>query len=55
MTTLAQGDLPPDLGILRAAAKHNGAHVGVYASVGAAGRVMRGDSVVLQAATSAAA
>jgi uncharacterized protein YcbX len=55
MTTLAQGDLPPDLGILRAAAKHNGAHVGVYASVHAAGRVMRGDSVALQAATSTAA
>ena len=29
MTTLAQGDLPKDVGILRTAAKHNGVHVGL--------------------------
>src|SRR6266545_6709071 len=32
MTTLPQGDLPRDLGILRAAAKNNGGVVGVYAT-----------------------
>jgi len=33
MTTLAQGDLPPDPGILRAAAQHNKVSVGIYATV----------------------
>ncbi|MEJ2010293.1 MAG: MOSC domain-containing protein [Acidobacteriota bacterium] len=47
MTTLAQGDLPADTGILRTAARHNGANVGVYASVLQEGRVRRGDSVSL--------
>lgn len=47
MTTLAQGDLPRDSGILRAAALHNEVHVGVYAEVRTAGRVQRGDSVTL--------
>ena len=37
MTTLPQGDLPRDPGILRAAAQHNAANVGVYASVEQAG------------------
>jgi len=45
MTTLPQGDLPKDAGILRTAAQHNRAHVGVYASVLQSGRVRRGDSV----------
>ena len=45
MTTLPQGDLPKDVGILRAAAQHNHANVGVYASVLQGGRVRRGDSV----------
>jgi uncharacterized protein YcbX len=48
MTTLAQGDLPKDDGILRTAAKHNAANVGVYASVVQGGRVRRGDAVVIQ-------
>jgi uncharacterized protein YcbX len=48
MTTLAQGDLPGDAGILRAAARHNRAHVGVYAAVVRGGRVHRGDSVRLE-------
>ena len=33
MTTLPQGDLPKDAGILRTAAQYNRANVGVYASV----------------------
>jgi uncharacterized protein YcbX len=45
MTTLPQYDLPKDPGILRAAAKHNEANVGVYASVARGGAVRRGDPV----------
>src|SRR6266851_3360474 len=45
MTTLPQGDLPRDTGILRTAAQHNRANVGVYASVLQGGKVRRGDSV----------
>lgn len=47
MTTLAQGDLPKDSGILRAAARHNEVHVGVYAEVRRAGKIRRGDTVTL--------
>jgi uncharacterized protein YcbX len=47
MTTLPQGDLPRDPGILRAAAQHNQANVGVYADVIAGGAIRRGDSVTL--------
>jgi hypothetical protein len=43
MTTLAQGDLPRDPGILRAAAQQNEAHVGVYAEVVQGGIMRRGD------------
>ena len=48
MTTLPQGDLPKDAGILRTAAQHNRANVGVYASVLQGGKVRRGDSVKLE-------
>jgi uncharacterized protein len=48
MTTLAQGDLPKDSGILRTAAQHNGVNVGVYASVVPGGRVRRGDAIRLE-------
>ena len=48
MTTLAQGDLPKDTGILKAAAKHNEARVGVYASVLQGGVVRAGDTVKVQ-------
>lgn len=48
MTTLPQYDLPKDPGILRAAAKHNAANVGVYASVVRGGTVRRGDAVGLE-------
>jgi uncharacterized protein len=47
MTTLPQGDLPRDPGILRAAAQHNQAHVGVYAAVVRGGTIRRGDQVRL--------
>jgi uncharacterized protein YcbX len=50
MTTLPQGDLPKDSGILRTAAQHNRANVGVYASVLQGGRLRRGDSVRLEQA-----
>lgn len=45
MTTLPQQDLPKDTGVLRAAAQHNAAMVGVYASVVRNGRLHRGDEV----------
>ena len=45
MTTLAQGDLPKDAGILRAAVQHNQGGVGVYASVLQGGKIRRGDAV----------
>jgi len=48
MTTLSQGDLPKDNGILRTAAQHNRANVGVYASVLQGGKVRRGDSLSLE-------
>jgi hypothetical protein len=47
MTTLPQGDLPKDAGILRTAARHNDANVGVYADVIAGGTTRRGDPVTL--------
>lgn len=47
MTTLPQGDLPEDPGILRTAVQHNRAAVGVYATVVTPGRVVRGDRVQL--------
>lgn len=48
MTTWPQGDLPKDPGILRTAAQHNKANVGVYASVLRGGTVRRGDPVRLE-------
>jgi len=47
MTTLPQGDLPKDPGILRTAAQHNQVNVGVYAAVSQGGPVRRGDPVWL--------
>jgi uncharacterized protein YcbX len=47
MTTLPQGDLPKDAGILRTAAQNNHANVGVYADVIAGGTARRGDRVAL--------
>ena len=58
MTTLAQGDLPGDPGILRAAAQHNRVNVpalgqpmpsvGVYAAFVRGGAIRRGDPVRLE-------
>jgi len=47
MTTLGQGELPADLGVLRVAAQHHSAHVGVYAEVVRGGDVMVGDTLSL--------
>ena len=49
MTTLAQGDLPSDTGILRTAVRQNRANVGVYAAVVRGGTIRRGDQVRLGA------
>ena len=48
MTTLAQGDLPKDPGILRTAAQHNHVNVGVYAAVVRRGTICRGDPVSIE-------
>ena len=47
VTTLAQDDLPNDPSVLKTAAAHNSANVGVYAAVEQGGTVCRGDSVEL--------
>jgi uncharacterized protein YcbX len=48
MTTLAQGNLPKDSGILRTAAQHNQVTVGVYASVLKGGKIHTGDPFRLE-------
>src|SRR5919109_3340707 len=48
MTTLAQGDLSNDPGILRTAALYNHANVGVYAAVARGGTIRRGDPVRIE-------
>jgi uncharacterized protein YcbX len=45
MTTLAQGDLPKDPGILKTAAKHNNICIGAYATVVQVGTLRAGDAV----------
>lgn len=45
MTTLPQGKLPRDIGVLKAAVKHNQGRVGVYAIVSRPGTVRRSDVV----------
>ena len=50
MTTLPQGDLPKDLGILKAAVLANQAKVGVYATVERAGVIRAGDAVHIEVA-----
>jgi uncharacterized protein YcbX len=51
MTTLPQGDLPKDLGILRTTARYNHVNAGVYAPVlhgGDGGTIRRGDLIRLE-------
>jgi uncharacterized protein len=48
MTTLPQGDLAKDPGILRTAAQHNHANVGLYASVVRGGTLRRRDVARLE-------
>ena len=48
MTTLGQGSLPADTGVLRTAAKHHGSHVGVYAEVVHGGSIALGDALVVE-------
>jgi len=48
MTTLPQGDLPKDTGILKTAARHNQARVGAYAAVLQGGVIRAGDSVQIE-------
>jgi uncharacterized protein YcbX len=48
MTTLPQGDLPRDLGILRTTARYNQVHAGVYASVHKGGSIRRGHLVRIE-------
>ncbi len=45
VTTLAQDDLPRDPAVLKTAAQHNSANVGVYAFVEQGGIVRRGDEL----------
>ena len=45
MTTLPQGDLPPDPAILHTATAHNDTRAGVYASVVRPGAIKVGDPV----------
>jgi uncharacterized protein len=55
MTTMAQGDLPKDTGILRALTRHNRIDVagglypcaGVYATVAAPGTIRAGDPAIV--------
>ena len=49
MTTLPQGELPRDPGILRATVEHNRGNVGVYAAVVRGGTIRCGDRVRLVA------
>jgi uncharacterized protein len=47
MTTLSQADLPKDPGILKTAAQHNEARVGIYASVVQTGTIRIGDKLAV--------
>jgi uncharacterized protein YcbX len=48
MTTLAQGELPSDPGILRTAVQYNHVNVGVYAAVARGGTIRRDDPVRIE-------
>lgn len=48
MTTHSQSELPQDFGILRAAAQHHEANVGVFAAIQSPGTVRLGDPVFIE-------
>ncbi len=48
MTTLPQGDMPRDIGILKTAANYNQARVGAYASVLQGGQIQSGDAARIE-------
>jgi len=48
MTTLPQGDLPKDPGVLRTAVQNNAGNVGAYATVIHGGTIKRGDAVTVK-------
>ncbi|MGO9604068.1 MAG: MOSC domain-containing protein [Candidatus Binataceae bacterium] len=48
MTTHPQDDLPRDYAVLRTAAQHHRANVGVFAQIGTPGRVHIGDPVLIE-------
>lgn len=45
MTTLEHQGLAPDIGVLRAAAQHHNAHVGIYCEVERGGAIAAGDAL----------
>lgn len=47
VTTLAQDDLPNEPAVLKTAAQHNSANVGVYAMVERGGMIRRGDRITI--------
>ena len=50
MTTLAQGDLPNDMNVLRTLAQKNKGNFGVYAEVITTGRIRIGDAIEMEKA-----
>src|SRR5690625_1828101 len=47
MTTLAQGDLPNDINVLKTLVKENNGHFGVYAELMQEGQIKVGDAVTV--------
>jgi len=48
MTTLAQGDLPNDINVLKTLVKENNGHFGVYAEVKQEGHIKVGDTITVK-------
>lgn len=48
MTTLAQGDLPNDLNVLKTIVKENDGYFGVYAEIERTGKIHVGDKVIVE-------
>lgn len=47
MTTLAQGDLPDDINVLKTIVRENEGNVGVYAEVIQSGLIQVGDRITI--------